>query len=46
MDKNDGLERVDIKNCMFYYFDHIIEIEYLDFNNISLDEKSYKKILT
>ena len=34
-----------IKNCTCYYFDEIIKIEGFDFDNILLDERSYKNIL-
>ena len=34
-----------IKNCTYYYFDDIIKLEDFDFNNILIDEKSYKNIL-
>ena len=34
-----------IKNCTCYYFDEIIKIEGFDFDNILLDERSYKIIL-
>ena len=36
--KNNELKKVVIKNCKCYYFDDVIKIEQLDFNNISLDE--------
>ena len=32
---------IDIKNRTCYYFDDIININDLDLDNISLDEKSY-----
>ena len=43
MDQNNGLKTVDIRNCMYYYFDDTIKIEYFDFNNILLDEKHIKR---
>ena len=43
MESNDELKEIDIKNC--YYFDDIIKIEDFDFNNLLLDEKSYRSIL-
>ena len=43
MESNDELKETDIKNC--YYFDDIIKIEDFDFNNLLLDEKSYRSIL-
>ena len=36
------LKEVNIKNCLCNYFDDIIKIE--DFDNISIDEISYKNI--
>ena len=36
------LKEVNIKNCLCHYFDDIIKIE--DFDNISIDEISYKNI--
>ena len=33
---------IDIKSCICYYFDDIININDLDLNNILLNEKSYK----
>ena len=33
-----------IKNRTFYYFDERIKIEDFDFDNVLLDEKSYKNI--
>ena len=37
---------VDIKNCTYYFFNDIIKIKTFDTNNIKIDEKSYKNILT
>ena len=45
MESYDELKEIDIKNCTYYYFDDIIKIEDFDFDNILLDEKSYKNIL-
>ena len=36
---------VDIKNCIYYFFNDIINIKNFDPNNIKIDEKSYKDIL-
>ena len=36
---------IDIKNCLYYFFNDIINIKYFDTNNIKTDEKSYKNIL-
>ena len=43
--ESSELKEVDVKNGTSYYFDNIIKIENFDFNNISIDEKSYKNIL-
>ena len=43
--ENNKLKEVNFKNCTCYYFDHIIEIEDFDFDNICIDEKSQKHIL-
>ena len=43
MGRNEFKE-VDIKNCTCYYFDDKIKIEDFDFDNIFIDEKSYKNI--
>ena len=45
MDRKDVLKETDIKNCTCYYFDDIIRIEDFNIDNISIDEKSYVKIL-
>ena len=37
---------IDIKNSRYYFFNDIINIENFDPNNIKIDEKSYKNILT
>ena len=36
----------DIKNHTYYYFDDIINIKSFDTNKTTIDEKSYKNILT
>ena len=36
---------IDIKNCAYYFFNDIINIENFSPNNIKIDEKSYKNIL-
>ena len=45
MESNNELKEIYIKNCTSYYFDDIIKIEFFDFDDILLDEKSYKNIL-
>ena len=42
MKSNDELMEINIKNDIHSYFNDIIKIEDFDFNNILLDEKSYK----
>ena len=34
------------KNCTYYFFDDMINIETLDPNKININEKSYKNVLT
>ena len=36
---------MDIKNCMYYLFEVIINIKSLDLSNIKIDEKLYEDIL-
>ena len=45
MESNNKLREIDIKNCTSFYFDEIIKIEDLDFNNILRNKKSRKNIL-
>ena len=42
--ENTELKNVSIKNCTSYYFDDIIKLKDFNFDNISLDEKSYANI--
>ena len=42
--ENNELKNFSIKNCTSYYFDDIIKFEDFNFDNISLDEKSYVNI--
>ena len=37
---------INIKSLTYYFFNDIISIENFDVNNIKIDEKSYKNILT
>ena len=37
---NDKLKEIGIKNCTCYYFDDIMRVIDIDFNNILLQEKS------
>ena len=43
--ENNELKNVRIKNRMCYNFDDIIKLEDFDFDNISINEKSYQNIL-
>ena len=43
--KQKGIKKVRIKNCRCYYFDNIIKLEDVDFDNILVDEKSHENIL-
>ena len=45
MESKDKLKESNIKNRTCYYFDDIMRVIDIDFNNILLDEKSYEKIL-
>ena len=36
---------IDMKNCIYYFFDNIINIKYFDPNNIKIFEKSCTPIL-
>ena len=39
------IKDISIKNCIYYFFNDIINKKDLDPNNIEIDEKSYKNIL-
>ena len=43
--KINNLKEINGKNCTYYYLDDIIKVEDFDFDNISLDEKSFENIL-
>ena len=45
MENNNKLKDIDIKNRMCYYFDDIMKVQDIDFENILLDERLYKNIL-
>ena len=45
MESKDKLKEIDIKNRTRYYFDDIMRVTDIDFNNILLGKKSYKRIL-
>ena len=40
-----SLKEIFIKNCMYYFFDDMINIKDLDPKKIKADEKSYENIL-
>ena len=40
MESNDELTETDIENRACYYFDGIIKIEGLDFDNILIDKRA------
>ena len=42
MASKNELKKIDIKNRACYYFDDIIKIKDIDFDNILLDKKSYE----
>ena len=44
MKSREKLKEVGIKNRTCYYFDDIMWVIDIDFNNLLLDKKSYKKI--
>ena len=45
--KNDNkVKGIDTKDRTYYFFNDMINIRNFDLNNIKLDEKSYKNILT
>ena len=41
-----SVKDINIKNLTYYFFNDTIYIENFDPNNIKIDEKSYKNILT
>ena len=45
MESKTEFKKIDIKNRTCYYFDDLIRVEDIDFDNILLDEKLYQKIL-
>ena len=44
MASNNKLEEINIKNCTFYYFDDMININNLDSKNTKTNIRSYKGI--
>ena len=43
---SNKVKDIDIKNRTYFFFNDIINIKNFDPNNIKIDEKSYKNILT
>ena len=43
---SNKIKDLDLKNHTYYFFDDIINIKNFDPNNIKIDEKLYKNILT
>ena len=41
-----SVKNINVKNHTYYFFDDIINIKEFDPNNIKIDEKSNKNILT
>ena len=44
MESKGELKEIDIKNRMRFYFDDIMRVRDIDFSDILLDKKLYKKI--
>ena len=42
MESKDELKEIDTKNGTSYYFDNVIGVVDIDFEDISLNEKSYE----
>ena len=45
IESKDKLKETNIKNRPCFYFDDIMRVMDIDFNNILSDQKSYNKIL-
>ena len=45
MKSSNELKEIDIDNCICYCFDDIMRVVGIDFDDILLNEKSYKSIL-
>ena len=45
MESTDKLKETNIKNRLCFYFDDIMRVMDIDFNNILSDKKSHNKIL-
>ena len=42
MSSNNELKEFSFESCTFYYFDDIMRVVDINFDNILLDEKSYQ----
>ena len=42
---NNKVKDIGLKNCLYYFFDDIVNIKIFDSNNIKIDENSNKNIL-
>ena len=42
---NNKVKYIELKNCLYYFFDDIVNIKIFDSNNIKIDENSNKNIL-
>ena len=42
MESKDELKEIDIKNCIYYYFDDIMKVTDIDSQKMFLDEKDIK----
>ena len=42
---NNKVKHIELKNCLYYFFDDIVNIKIFDSNNIKTDENSNKNIL-
>ena len=41
----NSVKEIDIKNCLYYFLDDMINIKNLNPNKIKIDKTSYKNIL-
>ena len=42
MESKDELKEINIKNCVYYYFDDIMKVTDIDSQKMFLDEKDIK----
>ena len=43
---SNNVQDIDIKNCIYSFFNDIINIKKFGLNYIKIDEKRYKNVLT